>query len=292
MSPFIDFSDTAVWIAGAFVAGGLVFGLMRLLLGSADLPAAEVFSLIRQLDAASEQRDMSASELSKVRDNYESQASKATYYEKEFNRLFASWQRLSQDAGDLSRQRDELIAARGEIESQKSKAREHADKIEKDLQLKYDGELSRLRDDLIAARKEVEGQQSEAKEHATKIERDLQAKYDSEVARLNAELTAAQNSAGQATWLTSEVRRLTNEMSYAARDLQAGTEDKSRLEAEVAKLKSALASAYADLRSTLIELQTANRNLQKARNSADESSVPLRSFRSQGILDSRVCNLG
>jgi chromosome segregation ATPase len=252
MSPMLDFSDTTVWIVGAFISGLVVYGLVRAMFGNAAHRAAEVFSLMSHLDAAKERLEALNAEVPVLRSNSESHAAKATYYEKQFNDLFANWRTLSQDAGDVSN----------------------------------------IKNDLNAAKKEIESLQSAVKEQASKNENTLQVKYESEIANLTSELKAAQNAGGQASWLTGEVRRLTNEMSYAARDLQASIEEKGKVEAEVTRLKAALSSAYADLRSTLMELQATKRNLQQLQDNREETSVLAQGNYRQGILDSRVCNLG
>ena len=252
MSPILDFSNAASWVAGGFIAGLLVYWLFLSLFGGAGRNSAEFFKISTQLDAATEQLDAAKVRLSALRGDSESHAAKATYYEGEYTKLFATAQALSQDTG----------------------------------------EVSRLTNDLIAARKEIQNLHAEAKEGAGKVEKTYKDKYDSEVLSLTTELRAAQNESGQASLLKSEVRRLTNEMSSAALELQAGVEEKIRLGAEVARLTAALSSAYADLRRTLVEFHTAKHDLQQAKKNLEETSVVVSRAHRPGFLDSRVCDLG
>ena len=304
MSPILDFSNAASWVAGGFIVGLLAYWFFQSLFGGAGRQSAELFNISTQLDTANEQ-------LSALRLDSGNQAAKATYYEGEFNKLFATSLSLRQDASEASRLGSELAAARKETENLHTEANEAAGKVEKTYQGKIAGlqaqldssrsveaantdeigglklQMSKLAEDLRAAVAEIEGWRSRVAEQ--QLDKD---KYDSGVSRLTADLRAAQNASGQASWLQSEVKRLTNEMSGAALDLQAGVEEKNRLGAEVARLTAALSSAYADLRRTLVELHTAKHDLQLVQEGRVETSIVASHVHRQGFLDSRVCDLG
>jgi predicted nucleic acid-binding Zn-ribbon protein len=202
------------------------------------------------------------------------------------NKLF------SQDAGEVPHLKSDLVAARKETKNLRAAAIEadgkvgktHQEKmfllaqldairsVENALTQEVSGmrrQLSKLEEELAAANAEIELWRHRGTE--LQLNKD---KSDSEVSRLTAELGAAQNVAAQALWLRSEVTRLTNEMSRAAIDLQAGVQEKGRLNAEVARLTATLFSAYADLRNTLRGHQIAKHDLRQVQAALQNSAAP------------------
>ena len=139
---FADFSSAGSWVAGGFLAGLLVYAIIRALLGIdrrriADLQTAqaELGSSRRVVDALSKdaaELDAASTQIANLREQSEAQTSTAKYYEGQYGVLFAEHDalakkekatafeivqlkaelaRVSSSAADLAKVRGELAAA-------------------------------------------------------------------------------------------------------------------------------------------------------------------------------------
>jgi chromosome segregation ATPase len=218
MPPIFDYSAAGPWLLSGFLLGLLAYWLFRKLSGADRRAAEEIANLSAQLDGGNAQ-------LAALKKSSDTHASKANYYESEFNSLLATNKGLTEDvvrlqnvanqgSGQASHLSSDLATARAALEKLRADSAAAAANAEKT----YLDQISGLKAQLTSAQSaggdaaRLSSELAAAKADAEKLRADFTAAaansekaYQEKISGLQSQLSAASSTSGDASKLSSEL---------------------------------------------------------------------------------------
>jgi chromosome segregation ATPase len=213
-----------------------------------------------QFEASSKElaalRESSAAEIAALRHDAEAHVNTSRYYEGEFNRLFAEHESINKDALTIS---DELQKTKSSLEAAARDAGEAS---------RLKNELAAAKADIVALRADLDQRKGSEGNHA-----ELLAKLSAESeAKLKAAAAENASLAAEARKHADSVMQLKTQLSSAPAT-GGGSAESESVKAELSKLTAALAAAKSTEHESAMALKSLQNDVQQFKKSLAESNL-------------------
>jgi chemotaxis protein MotB len=232
MPSIFDFSAAGPWLISGFLIGLLGYWLFNKFFGSGGRNTEALADLSAQLDGAN-------GRIAAFNKDSETLASKANYYESEFNSLLATNTALNQDlvklkntasrgTGEVSHLSTDLAAARTELEKLRAQSAAAG------------GDASRVSGELASTKAELEKLRAEFSAAAATAEKS----YRDKISSLQSQLAASGNASSDTSRLSADLASAKAELEKLRADSAAAVANAEKTyQDQISALKSQLATA-------------------------------------------------
>jgi chromosome segregation ATPase len=292
MPPIFDFSAAVPWLMSGFLFGLVAYWLFRKLSGADRRAAEEIANLNAQLDAGNEQ-------IGALKKSSDTHASKANYYESEFNSLLSTNKGLNEDlvrlqnvanqgSGQASHLSNDLAATRAELEKLRADSAAKAAIAEKTFLDQISGlksqltsaqtaggDAARLSSELASAKSDIEKLRADAAAAAASTEK----AYQEKLSALQSQLTAAGTASNSAS---SDASRLSGDLAAAKSELE---KLRAGSAAAVANAEKTYQDQISGLKSQLTNAQSAGGEASGLKGEVTRLTTELANFKSGAQKD-------